>query len=103
MLTLNHYVFLSAILFCVGLYGAITRRNFIGILISLEIMLNAVNVNLVAFAKFGDVGNYSGVIFTVFTIALAAAEASVGLAIIIAFYRSRKTVNADDDVNLMRW
>ncbi|MEC2076030.1 NADH-quinone oxidoreductase subunit NuoK [Metabacillus fastidiosus] len=90
------YLTLALILFCIGLYGALTKRNTVIVLISIEFMLNAVNINLVAFSKFGIVSNITGQVFTLFTISVAAAEAAVGLAILFAFYRNRKTVNIDE-------
>ncbi|MGG3888512.1 NADH-quinone oxidoreductase subunit NuoK [Metabacillus fastidiosus] len=90
------YLILALILFCIGLYGALTKRNTVIVLISIELMLNAVNINLVAFSKFGIVSNITGQVFTLFTISVAAAEAAVGLAILFAFYRNRKTVNIDE-------
>lgn len=93
---LSSYLVLALILFCIGLYGALTKRNAIIVLLSIELMLNAVNINLVAFSKFGIVSNIKGQIFSLFTISVAAAEAAVGLAIIFALYRSRKTVNIDE-------
>jgi NADH-quinone oxidoreductase subunit K len=90
---LQAYVTLSAIVFCIGLFGVITRRNTIGILLGIELMLNAVNINLVAFARF--MGNLTGMIFTVFTISITVAEAALGLAIVILLFRARRTVIAD--------
>ncbi|MFQ5577434.1 MAG: NADH-quinone oxidoreductase subunit NuoK [Anaerolineae bacterium] len=83
-------------LFCIGLYGALSRKNAIAILMGLELMLNAVNVNLVAFNRYNAPNDVSGQIFAVFIIAVAAAEAAVALAIIIAVYRRRLTVNVED-------
>lgn len=102
MIPLNHFLFLSAIMFCIGLYGVFTRRSAIGILLSLEIMLNAVNINLVAFSKFVTPQAITGQIFVIFTIGLAAASAVVGLAIIVAIYRNYKTIFVDK-INLMKW
>ncbi|MEW6606162.1 MAG: NADH-quinone oxidoreductase subunit NuoK [bacterium] len=101
-MTLSHYLILSAILFAIGVYGALTRRNAIGILLCIEIMLNAVNINLVSFSKYITPQELTGQIFTIFTITIAAAEAAVGLAIIIAIYRHIKTVNVEK-INLMKW
>ena len=90
---LQAYLTLSAMLFCIGLFGVMTRRNTIGILLGIELMLNAVNINLVAFARFwGDLG---GILFTLFTIAITVAEVAVGLAIVIVIFRVRRTVEAD--------
>ena|SRR5688572_6871261 len=90
---LQAYLMLSAAVFCIGLFGVITRRNAIGILLGIELMLNAVNINLVAFARFG--GNLAGMIFTVFTICITVSEAALGLAIVILLFRVRRTVMAD--------
>jgi NADH:ubiquinone oxidoreductase subunit K len=106
---LSHFVLLSAILFCIGLYGVLSKRNAVGILMGIEIMFNAVNVALVAFSRFLSVPasasgtqGMTGQIFALFIIAVAAAEASVALAIILAIYRSRRTVNVDE-VNMLKW
>jgi NADH-quinone oxidoreductase subunit K len=93
---LSAYLVLAVILFCIGLYGALTKRNTVIVLISIELMLNAVNLNLVAFSKYGMNPNITGQIFSLFTIAVAAAEAAVGLAILMAFYRHKKTINIDE-------
>ncbi|SDN12903.1 NADH dehydrogenase subunit K [Fictibacillus solisalsi] len=93
---LSVYLVLALILFCIGLFGALTKRNAVIVLISIELMLNAVNINLVAFAKYGVNPGLTGQIFSLFTITVAAAEAAVGLAILMALYRNRKTVNVDE-------
>lgn len=93
---LSAYLVLALILFCIGLYGALTKRNTVIVLICIELMLNAVNINLVAFSKFGIDPSITGQVFSLFTITVAAAEAAVGLAILIALYRNRKTVNIDE-------
>ncbi|WP_077215049.1 NADH-quinone oxidoreductase subunit NuoK [Bacillus dakarensis] len=98
---ISAYLTLALILFCIGLYGALTKRNMVIVLISIELMLNSVNINLVAFSKFGMVPSITGQVFSLFTIAIAAAEAAVGLAILIALYRNRKTVNIDE-MNTMK-
>jgi NADH-quinone oxidoreductase subunit K len=90
------YLALAIILFCIGLYGALTKRNTVIVLICIELMLNAANLNLVAFSKLGLFPNITGQIFSLFTITVAAAEAAVGLAILIALYRNRATVNTDE-------
>ena len=92
--TTEAYLMLSATIFCVGLIGVIVRRNMITVLMSIELMLNAVNINLVAFSH--RVSNLEGQVFTIFIITVAAGEAAVGLAIIIQLYRLRSTVNVDD-------
>ncbi|MBM7690697.1 NADH-quinone oxidoreductase subunit K [Peribacillus deserti] len=93
---LSAYLVLALILFCIGLYGALTKRNAVIVLISIELMLNAVNINLVAFSKLGPAPSISGQIFSLFTITVAAAEAAVGLAILMSLYNRRKTVNVDE-------
>ena len=98
---LEHYLILSAILFSIGLYGALTKRNAIVILMCVEIMLNAVNIAMVAFSRFITPTLLTGQIFTIFIIVVAAAEAAVGLAIIIAIFRSRDTVESTD-IDLMK-
>jgi NADH-quinone oxidoreductase subunit K len=100
MITSTHYLMLSAALFTIGLIGVMTRRNIIIVFMSIELMLNAVNVNLVAYSN--DLHNLVGQVFAVFVIAVAAAEAAVGLGIILAFYRNKETVNIDE-MNIMRW
>jgi NADH-quinone oxidoreductase subunit K len=90
---LSAYLVLAALLFAIGLFGVLTRRNAVGILLGIELMLNAVNINLVAFSRFrADLG---GLIFTLFTIAITVAEVAVGLAIVIVIFRVRRTVEAD--------
>ena len=100
MITPTHYMVLSAALFTVGTVGVLVRRNIIIIFMSIELILNAVNINLVAFSN--QLHNAVGQVFVVFIIAVAAAEAAVGLGIILAFYRNKETVNIDE-MNLMRW
>lgn len=100
--TLNHFLVLSALLFSLGLYGALAKRNAVAILMCIELMLNAVNIALVGFARYVPPGNLAGQVFALFVITVAAAEAAVALAIIIAIYRSRQHVSAED-VNLMKW
>lgn len=93
---LPSYLTMAAILFCIGLYGALAKRNAIIVLLSLELMLNAVNLNLIAFSKHGVVPSLTGQIFSVFSITVAAAEAAVAVAIMIALFRARGTVNVDE-------
>jgi len=100
VITPTHYMLLSAALFTIGMIGVMVRRNIIIIFMSIELMLNAVNINLVAYAK--ELQNPVGQVFAVFVIAVAAAEAAVGLGIILAFYRNKETVNIDE-MNLMKW
>ena len=90
---LQPYLILAAVVFSIGLFGVTTRRNTIGILLGIELMMNAVNINLVAFARFS--GNVTGMVFTVFTICITVTEAAVGLAIVILLFRIRRTVMAD--------
>jgi len=100
MMPIGHYLFLSLALFLIGAIGVITRRNVIIVLMSIELILNAVNINLVAFSRyFGDI---AGQVFALFIITDAAAEAVVGLGIIIAFFRNRETVLADE-MDLLKW
>jgi NADH:ubiquinone oxidoreductase subunit K len=96
MIPLYYYLILAAVLFAIGLAGALTRRNAILVLIGIELMLNAANLNFIAFWRYSpDPDNLTGVMFVIFSIAIAAAEAAVGLALIIAIYRHYKTVNVD--------
>jgi len=96
MIPLYYYLILAAVLFAVGLAGALTRRNAILVLVGIELMLNAANLNFIAFWRYSpDPENLTGVMFVIFSIAIAAAEAAVGLALIIAIYRHYKTVNVD--------
>jgi NADH-quinone oxidoreductase subunit K len=96
MSPLSGYLLISALLFSIGLAGAVTRRNAIIVLIGIELMLNAANLNFIAFWRFGrNPEALTGIIFVLFSIAVAAAEAAVGLALIIAIYRHRKTTNID--------
>lgn len=96
MTMLASYLTLAAVLFCVGLYGVLTKRNAIVVLLCIELMLNAANLNLIAFSKYGVVPSLTGQIFSLFTITVAAAEAAVGMAILIVWYRNRATVNVDE-------
>lgn len=93
---LSWVLILAAGLFCIGLFGALSRRNTVSILLGIELMLNAVNINLVAFWRYIEPNVVAGQAFALFVIAVAAAEAAVGLAMIIAIYRGRQTVNADE-------
>jgi len=100
MITPTHYMLLSAALFMIGVIGVLVRRNIIIIFMSIELILNAVNINLIAFSA--ELQNAVGQVFAIFVIAVAAAEAAVGLGIILAFYRNKETINIDE-MNLMRW
>ena len=95
-----HYSLLSAALFMIGVIGVLVRRNVIIIFMSIELILNAVNINLIALSA--QLQDLAGQVFVVFVIAVAAAEAAVGLGIIIAFYRNKETVNIDE-IQIMRW
>ena len=90
---LSAYLELAAVVFAIGLFGVLTRRNAVGILLGIELMLNAVNINLVAFSRFR--ADLTGVVFTLFTIAITVAEVAVGLAIVIVIFRVRRTIEAD--------
>jgi len=100
--SLEHYLVLAAILFSIGLYGALAKRNAIIILMSIELMLNGVNIAMVAFSRYIVPLLLTGQIFAIFIMVVAAAEAAVGLAIIISIYRNRESVDATE-VNLMKW
>jgi NADH:ubiquinone oxidoreductase subunit K len=97
---LEHFLILSAILFSIGLYGALAKRNAIVILMCIEIMLNAVNIAMVAFSHYVDA--IAGQVFTIFIMVVAAAEVAVGLALIITIFRNKKTVDAEK-YDLMKW
>jgi NADH:ubiquinone oxidoreductase subunit K len=99
---LEHYLILSAVLFSIGLYGALAKRNIIIILMCIELMLNAVNIAMVAFSRFVTPLLLTGQIFAIFVIVVAAAEAAVGLAIVIALYRNRETIDSIK-TDLMKW
>ncbi len=100
IIPLEYYLALSAILFVIGVIGVLTRRNAIIIFMSIEIMLNSVNLTFIGFASF--FGDVAGQIFVFFVMALAAAEAAIGLAIVLALYRLKQTVYVDE-VNLLKW
>lgn len=93
MIGLHAYLVLAAAVFATGLFGVVTRRNAVGILLGVELMLNAVNINFVAFARYH--AEVTGLVFALFTIAITVAEVAVGLAIVIAIFRVRQTVDAD--------
>ncbi|MFC5403590.1 NADH-quinone oxidoreductase subunit NuoK [Cohnella soli] len=99
---LSSYLTLAAVLFCIGLYGVLTKRNAIVVLLCIELMLNAVNLNLVAFSKYGVNASLAGQFFSLFTITVAAAEAAIGIAVLIVLYRNRATVNVDEFDELRR-
>ena len=101
-ISLTHYLALAAILFGIGMFGVLTRRNAVGILMSIELMFNAVNINLVAFNRFVTPADFTGQIFSIFVIVIAAAEATVGLAIVLLIYRNFRDIFVDN-INLMKW
>lgn len=102
MVPLSWYLMFAAALFSIGLFGVLVRRNAIAILLGVELMLNAVNINLVAFWRYSDVFAMAGQVFAVIVFAVAAAEVSVGLALVISVYRRRNTVVADE-LDLLKW
>jgi NADH:ubiquinone oxidoreductase subunit K len=102
MIPLSWYLILSAALFSIGLFGVLARRNAIAILLGVELMLNAVNINLVAFWRYLDPTVMTGQVFAIIVFAVAAAEVAVGLALVISVYRNRKTVVADE-LDMMKW
>jgi NADH:ubiquinone oxidoreductase subunit K len=102
MIPLSHYLVVAAILFSLGVFGALTRRNAIAILMSIELMLNAANLSFIALARYLPQALLQGQVFAIFVITIAAAEAAVGLAIILGLYRNFNTVNVDE-INLMKW
>jgi NADH-quinone oxidoreductase subunit K len=99
-ITTFHYLVVAAALFILGVIGVLTRRNVVIVLMSIELILNAVNLNLVAFSHMW--GNLNGQVFAVFIVVDAAAEAAVGLGILIAFFRNRETINVDE-IDLLKW
>jgi NADH:ubiquinone oxidoreductase subunit K len=102
MVPLENYLVLSGIMFSLGVYGVLARRNAVLILMSVELMLNAVSLNFIAYAVYLDPERITGVIFAIFVITIAAAEVGLALAIIINLYRNRSTANVDE-VATMRW
>lgn len=102
MVPLYMYLIVAAALFCIGVFGVLSRRNAIAILMGIELMLNAVNINLVAFWRYNSPQEINGQVFAAFVFVIAAAEAAVGLALIISVYRNRNTVEAED-INLLKW
>jgi len=102
MIPLSWYLILAALIFSIGLYGALARRNALAILMAIELMLNAVNINLVAFWRYISPDMVSGQVFALMVFAVAAAEAAVGLALIISIYRRRRTI-AVDEIDMMKW
>jgi NADH-quinone oxidoreductase subunit K len=102
MMPLSWLLALSAALFSIGLFGVLSRKNAVAILLGVELMLNAVNINLVSFWRYGSVDQLAGQVFAIIVFAVAAAEVAVGLALVISVYRQRNTVIADD-VDMMKW
>jgi NADH:ubiquinone oxidoreductase subunit K len=99
---LEHFLVLSAILFSIGVYGVLTRRNAVLIIMSVELMLNAASINMVAFAAYTSPAAFTGIIFAIFIITIAAAEVGLALAIILRIFRNRGTANVDE-VNALKW
>ena len=99
---LVHYLVLSALLFCIGLYGALTRRNAVIILMCIELMLNAVNISLIAFSSYVVPQLLTGQVFAIFVMVVAAAEVAVGLAIVLAIFRHFSNIDTND-INLLKW
>ncbi len=99
---LEYFLIIAAALFCIGVYGLVSSRNVIRVLMSIELMLNAVNLNLMAFSNYLDPAQIRGQVFSVFVITIAAAEAAVGLAIVLSIYRNRDTVDMEQ-FNLLKW
>ena len=102
MVGLGHFLVLSAVLFSIGLYGVLAKRNAIAILLCVEIMLNAVNIALAAFSRYVTPAALTGQVFALFVMVVAAAEAAVGIAIIMTIYRSRGSIDATK-IDLMKW
>lgn len=102
MIPLSWYLIFAAALFSIGLYGVLARKNAIAILLGIELMLNSVNINLLAFWRYRAVEDIAGQVFAIIVFAVAAAEVAVGLALIISIYRQRKSVVADE-MNLLKW
>lgn len=102
MIPLHWYLIVAAALFCLGLYGILARRNAVAILMSIELVLNSVNLNLVAFWRYLAPDTVNGQMFAIIVFAVAAAEAAVGLGLIISIYRNRQTVIVED-INLLKW
>ncbi len=102
MIPISYYLIFAAALFCIGLFGVLARRNAIAILMGIELMLNAVNVNLISFWRYATPEKINGQVFAVIVFAVAAAEVAVGLAIFISVYRRRGTVSADE-IDLLKW
>ena len=102
MIPISWYLILAAALFSIGLFGVLARKNAVAILLGVELMLNAVNINLVTFWRYNAPEEVTGQVFAIIVFAVAAAEVAVGLALIISIYRNRNTIVADD-LDLMKW
>ena len=102
MLELQYFLLVAAVLFCIGIYGIVTSRNAVRVLMSIELLLNAVNLNFIAFSNYLDSAAIRGQVFAVFVITVAAAEAAVGLAIVLSIYRNRSTIDMES-FNLLKW
>jgi NADH:ubiquinone oxidoreductase subunit K len=100
MITIQHYLTVSAALFSLGMLGVLTRRNAVNVLMGIELILNSANLNLVAFSRFGSGNNLDGQLFAVFVIVIAAAEVAVALAIVLTMYRLKRTPNLDEAASL---
>ena len=103
MVPLSWYLILAAALFSIGLFGALSRRNAVAILLGIELMLNAVNINLAAFWRYGNVMDMAGQVFAIIVFAVAAAEVAVGLGLIVAIFRNREHTVDVDSMNVMKW
>ena len=101
-LKLIHFLVVSGVLFCIGIYGVLSRRHLVQILMSVELILNAVLINLIAFSGFSNQEGLTGQMFAVFVIVVAAVEVGVGLAIILSVYRNKKSVDIDN-INILKW
>ena len=101
-LKLIHFLVVSGVLFCIGIFGVLSRRHLVQILMSVELILNAVLINLIAFSSFSGTVGLTGQMFAVFVIVVAAAEVGVGLAIILSIYRKKKSVDIDN-INILKW
>lgn len=102
MITLEYYLILSAALFCIGLFGALVKKNAVAVLMGIELILNSVNINLVAYTKFLTPSHLAGQVFAIFIIVVAAAEVAVGLAIVISIYRDRLSTDVDN-LDWLKW
>lgn len=102
MVGLNEYLIFAAVLFCIGLYGAVAKKNAVAVLMGIELMLNSVNINLIAFNRFLTPGELAGQVFAIMVVVVAAAEVAVGLALILNIYRQRLTTDVND-LDWLKW